>query len=467
MTETIDPKADLHAIKYSDPSTTSDALDFIKENNDLDAEKNLPFANKHGTGTWVHACFHNVTAMVGAGVLGLPNTLVYLTWGPGIFLQLLSFSTTLYTLWQMCALHEIKGKRFNRYHELGQYAFGQKLGLWLIIPCQLIVMIGLDIVYCVTGGKSLKYVFDSQCGPNHCVSFGLSAWIVIFAVISMLLSQFPNFHKLSVISLLAAVMSIGYSTIAIGIATHQALKQTERPPYNLDGFTLTEGVFGCFNALGTIAFAYGGHNVVLEIQSTIKKPAGSEHKENATLKPMMFGVYVAYFLVAYCYFGVTFSGYAAFGSATGSQIIYSLKHPTWAVITASIFVIIHVLGSFQVYAMPIYDMLEYQMVKRNIPNGWISRLIYRTMYVVAVAFIAITIPFFGSLLGFIGAVGFGPTTFTYPPAMWLILKKPSPKTWHFWASWFCVLFGIIITIIGAIGGMYGIIVDSKSYHFYQ
>ena len=45
--------------------------------------------------------------------------------------------------------------------------------------------------------------------------------------------------------------------------------------------------------------------------------------------------------------------------------------------------------------MPIYDMLEYQMVKRNIPNGWISRLIYRTIYVVAVAFIAITIPFFG------------------------------------------------------------------------
>ena len=71
--------------------------------------------------------------------------MVYLTWGPGVFLQVLSFTTTLYTLWQMCALHEIKGKRFNRYHELGQYAFGQKLGLWLIIPCQLIVMIGLDI----------------------------------------------------------------------------------------------------------------------------------------------------------------------------------------------------------------------------------------------------------------------------------------------------------------------------------
>jgi len=47
--------------------------------------------------------------------------------------------------------------------------------------------------------------------------------------------------------------------------------------------------------------------------------------------------------------------------------------------------------------MPIYDMLEYQMVKRNIPNGWISRLFYRTLYVVAVAFVATSIPFFGKL----------------------------------------------------------------------
>lgn len=27
-----------------------------------------------------------------------------------------------------------------------------------------------------------------------------------------------------------------------------------------------DGMFGVFNALGTVAFAYGGHNVILEIQ---------------------------------------------------------------------------------------------------------------------------------------------------------------------------------------------------------
>ena len=76
--------------------------------------------------------------------------------------------------------------------------------------------------------------------------------------------QVPNFHKLSAISLLAAVMSISYSTIAIGVSAHAGRQPGAE--YNLNGFTKAEGVFGIFNALGTIAFAYGGHNVVLEIQ---------------------------------------------------------------------------------------------------------------------------------------------------------------------------------------------------------
>ena len=37
-------------------------------------------------------------------------------------------------------------------------------------------------------------------------------------------------------------------------------------PYNLAGYSTAAGVFGAMNALGTLAFAYGGHNVVLEIQ---------------------------------------------------------------------------------------------------------------------------------------------------------------------------------------------------------
>ncbi len=44
-------------------------------------------------------------------------------------------------------MHEMDGLRFNRYHELGQYAFGPKLGLWLVVPFQIIVMTGLGACF--------------------------------------------------------------------------------------------------------------------------------------------------------------------------------------------------------------------------------------------------------------------------------------------------------------------------------
>ncbi len=69
---------------------------------------------------------------------------------------------------------------------------GPRLGLWTVIPCQLIVMIGLDIVYCVTAGKAMYYVYQHTCDgyeTHTCRSFGLSCWIVIFAVIQIFLSM--------------------------------------------------------------------------------------------------------------------------------------------------------------------------------------------------------------------------------------------------------------------------------------
>ena len=40
--------------------------------------------------------------------------------GPRMVIMVGSWLITLYTLWQLCSMHEVNGKRFNRYHELGQ-----------------------------------------------------------------------------------------------------------------------------------------------------------------------------------------------------------------------------------------------------------------------------------------------------------------------------------------------------------
>ena len=70
-------------------------------------------------------------------------------------------------------------------------------------------------------------------------------------------------------------------------------------------------------------------------------------------------------------------------------------------------------------------------------------------------------------MGFIGALGTGPTTFWLPSVIWLVLKKPKVSNWNFWASWVCIILGVTVTIVGATGGMRDIIVNASSYKFYQ
>jgi len=107
----------------------------------------------------------------------------------------------------MVEMHEMEpGVRSDRYHELGQKAFGEKLGLYIVVPQQLLVEVGTCIVYMVTGGKSLKKFLETVC-PS-CQKIRSSYWIMIFASVNFALSLLPNFNSISAVSLAAAVMSI-------------------------------------------------------------------------------------------------------------------------------------------------------------------------------------------------------------------------------------------------------------------
>lgn len=110
-------------------------------------------------------------------------------------------------------MHEmVPGKRFDRYHELGQYAFGEKLGLWIVVPQQLIVEVGVNIVYMVTGGRSLEKVHDIICAnKTSCTPMKTTYFIMIFSSVHFVLSHLPNFNSIAGVSLAAAVMSLRYT----------------------------------------------------------------------------------------------------------------------------------------------------------------------------------------------------------------------------------------------------------------
>jgi len=250
----------------------------------------------------------------------------------------------------MVEMHEmVPGKSFDRYHELGQHAFGEKLGLWIVAPQQLVVEVGLNIVYMITGGQSLQKVHDVVC-HERCKRIKLPYFIMIFASVHFVLSQLPNFNSISGVSLAAAVMSLSYSTIAWGASVDKG--KVADVDYGMRATTTTGKVFGFLGALGTVAFAYAGHNVVLEIQATIPSTP-----EKPSKKPMWKGVVVAYIVVALCYFPVTFVGFWAFGKTVDSDILVTLSRPKWLIALANMMVVIHVIGSYQVHIVHTYICL--------------------------------------------------------------------------------------------------------------
>lgn len=359
----------------------------------------------------------------------------------------------------MVEMHEmVPGRRFDRYHELGQYAFGDKLGLWIVVPQQLIVEVGVDIVYMVTGGSSLQK-FHDLLRPH--VKIRKTYFIMIFASAHFVLSHLPNFNAITGVSLAAAVMSLSYSTIAWGASVHKGVLTDVS--YSYPSHSSAGKVFDFFNALGDVAFAYAGHNVVLEIQATIPSTP-----EKPSKGPMWRGVIVAYIVVALCYFPVALVGYWAFGNKVDDNVLISLQEPTWLIAMANLFVVVHVIGSYQIYAMPVFDMMETVLVtKLNFRPTWILRFVTRNLYVAFTLFIAITFPFFGGLLGFFGGFAFAPTTYFLPCVMWLAIYKPRKYSLSWIANWVCIALGMCLMIFAPIGGLRTIILDAKNYTFYS
>lgn len=96
----------------------------------------------------------------------------------------------------------------------------------------------------------------------------------------------PSLHDARLVSLLGALMSAAYCIIAVGMcATIRPGPNVNYDPAKMPISTLAR-VMGIFNAMTTVFFAYGGHNVALEIQATI----GIDEKNPSTVNPMMRGV---------------------------------------------------------------------------------------------------------------------------------------------------------------------------------
>ncbi|KAI3448197.1 hypothetical protein Pfo_004862 [Paulownia fortunei] len=350
-------------------------------------------------------------------------------------------------------------------------------------------LVGVTIGYSITTSISMVAIKRSDCfhkqGHEAGCHMSNNPFILTFGLIQVVLSQIPNFHKLSVLSLVAAVMSFAYSSIGLALSIakiaeggHVESSLTGIPIGN--NMSSMDKMWNTYSALGNIAFAYAFSTVLIEIQDTIKSGA----PENKVMKQAtLIGTSIS--TVFYMLCGVL--GYAAFGNNAPGNFLtgFGFYEPFWLVDFANLCIVIHLIGAYQVFCQPIFGFVENWSREKWAGSRFITgeysvglpfcgsfnlslfRLVWRTSYVVFTTVFAMLFPFFNDFVGLLGAASFWPLTVYFPIEMYIARSK-IPKFSFTWI-WMQILSGIclIISLLAAAGSIQGLVKSLKTFKPFQ
>ncbi|VFQ78421.1 unnamed protein product [Cuscuta campestris] len=406
-------------------------------------------------GNAFYAAFHTLCSGIGFQALILPVSFTILGWAWGMGCLAGAFIWQLYTLYAMVQLHENvdAGVRYSRYMQLATATFGEKWGKLLAAFPIGYLSAGTCTTLIIIGGSTANMLYQTLCGgtTTACASSSNpltnAEWYLVFTCAALLLSQLPNLNSIAGVSLVGALTAIAYCTLIWAVSVAQGrLPDVSYHPIKRRGGTQLGRVFEILNAVGIIAFAFRGHNLILEIQATMP----SSEKQSSRV-PMWRGVKLAYLLVALCLFPLAVGGYWAYGQLippNGSGMLTALftfhRHDVSRGVLGlvSICVILNALSSFQIYAMPTFDDMEsVYTTKFNRACPWWTRGVLRAVFAFVCYFMAVAIPFLASFAGLIGGIAL-PVTFSYPCFMWLKAKKPKRYGGMWWLNWVLGFTGV-------------------------
>ncbi|XP_021752989.1 lysine histidine transporter-like 8 [Chenopodium quinoa] len=423
-------------------------------------------------GNAFYAAFHTLCSGIGIQALVLPVAFTVLGWTWGIICLTLAFLWQLYTLYLLVQLHESTetGVRYSRYFTLCIAAFGEKAGKLMAMFPYMYLSAGTCVLLISIAGSTCKIFFQIVCGQDCTAKpLTLTEWYLVFTCAAVVLSQLPNMNSIAGVSLIGAITAVAYITIiwAVSVAKH-ALPGVSYEPVR-SGSTI-KNVFSVLNALGIIAFAFRGHNLILEIQATM--PSSEKHPSRV---PMWKGVQSAYVLIAMCLYPLAIGGFWAYGNKipqdggmlTALYQFHGRDTSQFILGLTSLFVIVNALSSFQIYGMPMFDDIEskYTMRKKK-PCPWWLRALFRALCGFLCFFFAVAFPFVASFAGLIGGIAL-PLTLAYPCFIWIVLKKPKAYGPMWCLNWGLGVLGMVLSVLMIAAGIYVVIANGVEFHFFK
>ena len=432
------------------------------------------------TGTFWTASAHIITAVIGSGVLSLAWAIAQLGWVAGPAVMLLFAFVIYYTSTLLAECYRTgdpaTGKRNYTYMD----AVRANLGGAKVTFCGVIQyanLVGVAIGYTIASSISMRAIRRAGCfhhnGHGDPCRSSSNPYMILFGVVQIVFSQIPDFDQIWWLSIVAAVMSFTYSGIGLSLGIVQTISnggiQGSLTGISIGvGVSSTQKVWRSLQAFGDIAFAYSFSNILIEIQDTIKAPPPSEAKVMKSATRLSVATTTVFYMLCGC------MGYAAFGDAAPDNLLtgFGFYEPFWLLDVANVAIVVHLVGAYQVFVQPIFAFVERWASRRWPDSAFIAkelrvgpfalslfRLTWRSAFVCLTTVVAMLLPFFGNVVGLLGAVSFWPLTVYFPVEMY-IAQRGVPRGSARWVSLKTLSACCLVVSIAAAAGSIADVIDA-------
>lgn len=360
----------------------------------------------------------------------------------------------------------------NSYADLGQAVAGSR-GRFIVLLGQMSQCLGVSILYLVLASENMNSLYINLYHPSPGQTNKYALFVIFSALLVWPTVLFRTMSEVAYVSIFGVISSLLVTALIYYESTLFPYEDVNSTTYTFESFS---------NAVGTMLFSYGAHALFPSIQSSMS------NKKNFNYA--LIAVFVFVFLIYIVLSTVTIQ---AFGCNLAGNVLMNLQNSVFTnVITFSI--LCHVLMAYVLFMNPIFTFVEqcfsvgyraqlenednlmfsYQgdateytskhlsgnqkferkhtmKSKLEVPFSPLERFVsifIRSGLVVITLLIAVTLPFFGDIMAFIGCSSITISSVLIP--IWLYTKS------------FCseltirrIFLHIVFAVISAAIGLYG------------
>ncbi|TKR87045.1 hypothetical protein L596_011518 [Steinernema carpocapsae] len=367
--------------------------------------------NAHGL-HWIITGLFIVGDMAGGGLVALPTAMIQSQFWPGIAILILMTIVTAFTAYALGESWVLMQKRWPEYREhcrkpyaeMGYRAMGPKIKT-IVSICIDATQFGIATVYLLLSAKnihdSIKAFSHNEVNLNFC-------YVILIVALGLLPVTFlksPQDFWWAVVLAMVTTTAAVVLMVTGGIIDYPTCHAHREMP----DFSITQ----YFLALGTLLFSYGGHAAFPTIQHDMKKPY--EFKKSVIL---------SFIVVDLLYIPVCIIGYMTYGDSLRDSIINSIQ-TNWIQQAINILITVHCILTLTIVFNPLNQ--EAEEIFRVPQHFCLKRVLVRTGMMVAVVFVAESVPVFGPLLDLMGGSTLTLTSLVFPCLFYMYLLTSEKK----------------------------------------